>query len=664
MTEQTLHHKITEYHQWRMMLADTIVSYRDWLVRSESSNSLQELRLSDFVDMLRRDRLILALVAEFSRGKTETINALFFANYAQRLLPSEAGRTTMCPTEILWEEGEEPCIKLLPIESRLNDDSLTYYKSMPQAWRKFRLDINDPDDMRKTLRMLVEKKEVPLEEAIKLGLWAPKDASNALQNRHFIEIPVWRHAIVNFPHPLLKSGLIVIDTPGLNALGTEPELTHKIIPNAHAVLFITATDTGITQSDMQIWNEYIREQAKYKLVVLNKIDVLWDDLKSEGEIAREVDRQVSHTANELMLPKQQIFTISAQKGLLAKIKKDTALLKKSGIDVLENELSKQLTESKFEIIGSTVAVEVSNMVKASRKLVQHKLDAARKNFNELKGALGEHQSVFGELLAKAQLDKQRYEASLPAFIEAEQKINRIGKKLLRHLSVAYLESSVAENRKAIEESWTTIGLNNGMRGLMKQANELAIYVTTESNNIRRLVHHIYDLFRTQHGFEISHPPELDIRPLIDRMEHLDKITQDFCNDPINLLTEKRFLIRRFLVSLGAETQRAYEDSYNQTERWIHTVINNLRTEIETHKESLELRLKGLTDAKNSGDALNKQLATIGADYKNLNAQAKLLDESLLKLMRASHQANQIKQQKAEREQQLKTFSFEGLNLPA
>lgn len=664
MSNQTLQYKISQYHQWRMILADTITTYRDWLVRSDSSNSLQELRLTDFVNMLRKDRLVLALVAEFSRGKTETINALFFADYEQRLLPSEAGRTTMCPTEILWDDGDEPCIKLLPIETRQNEDSLAYYKNLPQAWKKFRLDLDNPDSMRTTLRKLVERKDVSIEEAIKLGLWTPKDPNNAMQNRHMIEVPVWRHAIVNFPHPLLKDGLIVIDTPGLNALGTEPELTHKIIPNAHAVLFITATDTGITQSDMQIWNEYIRDQAKYKLVVLNKIDVLWDDLKSASEIAREIDHQVSHTANELMLPKQQIFTLSAQKGLLAKIKKDDALLKRSGVDVLESELSKQLTESKLEIIGSTVAVEVGDMIKASRKVLQVKVDHKRAQFNELKEALGQHQSVFGDLLAKAQLDKQRYEASLPAFVEAEQKINRIGKKLLRHLSVAYLESSVAENKKEMKDSWTTMGLNQGIKGLMKQANELAIYVTTESNNIRRLAHHIYDIFRTNHGFEISPPPEFDMKELLERMEELERVTKDFCNDPINVLTEKRFLIRRFFVSLGAETQRAYQDGYNKTERWIHSVINNLRSEIESHKEALDLRHKGLLEAKNSSDSLHQQLTSISAEYKSLVAQAKLLDDALLKLMKATHNANLIKQQKAEREQQMKSLSFEGLQLPA
>ena len=34
----------------------------------------------------------------------------------------------MCPTEIFWDEREEPSIKLLPIDTRASDDLLTYLK--------------------------------------------------------------------------------------------------------------------------------------------------------------------------------------------------------------------------------------------------------------------------------------------------------------------------------------------------------------------------------------------------------------------------------------------------------------------------------------------------------------------------------------------------------
>ena len=118
-----LHQQIADFQQWREQLSQTISEYRQWLETTNSSDSLQDLRLFDMMETLRKDHLVLAFVAEFSRGKTETINALFFADYNQRLLPSEAGRTTMCPTEIFWDEREEPCIKLLPIETRKREHS-------------------------------------------------------------------------------------------------------------------------------------------------------------------------------------------------------------------------------------------------------------------------------------------------------------------------------------------------------------------------------------------------------------------------------------------------------------------------------------------------------------------------------------------------------------
>ena len=96
-----------------------------------------------------------------------------------------------------------------------------------------------------------------------------------------VEIPAWRHAMISYPHPLLKSGLIVLDTPGLNALGTEPELTLSMIPNAHAVLFLLAMDTGVTKSDLEVWQKYVQPAATRRIAVLNKIDLMWDELKTD-----------------------------------------------------------------------------------------------------------------------------------------------------------------------------------------------------------------------------------------------------------------------------------------------------------------------------------------------------------------------------------------------
>ena len=96
-------------------------------------------------------------------------------------------------------------------------------------------------------------RSVPLQEARALGFWSDKGGPGAGLTPDadgMVQVPAWRRAIVNLPHPLLKQGLVILDTPGLNAVGAEPELTINLIPQAHAGgLRILAADTGVTRSD-------------------------------------------------------------------------------------------------------------------------------------------------------------------------------------------------------------------------------------------------------------------------------------------------------------------------------------------------------------------------------------------------------------------------------
>ena len=633
---ETLQTKIGEYQEWRSSLSNTISAYRDWLAKSDHTDAVQELRLYDVLEMLKNDQLVMAILGEFSRGKTETINALFFADFNQRLLPSEPGRTTMSPTEIFWDAREEPSIKLLPIETRVSDDSLTYLKTTPNAWKKFRLNLNSPDEMKEMLLKLIEQKEVSQDEAEKYGLFDPQDISMAQQlaKHGLVKIPVWRHAIINYPHPLLKSGLVIIDTPGLNTFGAEPELTLNIIPNAHAVLFLTATDTGVTQSDMQIWNEFIKGRAKYKLVLLNKVDMLWDDLKSKQQVANEIDRQINMTAHQLGIAPESVFAVSAQKALVAKIKKDPALLERSGLVALEATLGNQIIQAKHEILGRTVASECSVMIKNSRKHLQQQLTSIREQITELHTLRGQNMDASKLILDKVSADRKRYEASISTFNQANDKITHLGKKLLRHLSRSYLDTTLAESRRAMGDCWTTVGLNLGMRSLMKQANSLAAHINNEGQTIKKLADNVYKVFQTNHGFEVSNPPELEMSNFTNNISALEKITSDFCADPINVLTEKHFLIRKFFLGLGMQAQKIFELAEKDCQRWLEDVLGKLKTQMNDHKDRLDQRTKNLTEARASMEALEFRLAIIEAEYVAITKQIQSLDTMLLQLMKA------------------------------
>ncbi len=239
----TLAHQFEQYGAWRTGVLQSLAEFQSWLQQHDLYDAQADDRVQRIQSVLRSDRLKVAFIAEFSRGKSELINAIFFADYGRRILPSSAGRTTMCPTELRYDEGEPPCIRLLPIETRLQEastaDFLEAGTSAPH-WHSVPLDPSSPEGMLDAFQHVVQTVRVTPQQAEELGLYHENDpdAAYAVDAEGMVEISRWRHAVINFPHPLLRQGLVILDTPGLNAIGTEPELTLRLIPDAHVVVFV------------------------------------------------------------------------------------------------------------------------------------------------------------------------------------------------------------------------------------------------------------------------------------------------------------------------------------------------------------------------------------------------------------------------------------------
>ena len=145
------------------------------------------------------------------------------------------------------------------------------------------------------LAAVTRTKFVSVEAARALGFWRddnPEDNPPRTADGQ-VEVPAWRHAAINYPHPLLKRGLVVLDTPGLNAIGAEPELTLSLLPAAHGVIFICGADTGVKKSDLEVCRDHLGGQAMARYVVLNKIDALADPLLSPEAVRAQIDNQPS-----------------------------------------------------------------------------------------------------------------------------------------------------------------------------------------------------------------------------------------------------------------------------------------------------------------------------------------------------------------------------------
>lgn len=620
------------YSAWRSRLAAHVGELQNWLGQNELSDAQSDLRLTQLLDRLREDRLNVAFVAEFSRGKSELINAIFFADYGNRMLPSSAGRTTMCPTELLFDGNKLPCIELLPIQTRSSNSSVSEYKRFPDEWTQVPLDTNSPDAMQDALRHVSETTRVTPAEATRLGFAVGEAQADlyTVGSDGLVEVPRWRHAMINFPHPLLKQGLVILDTPGLNAIGAEPELTLSLLPNAHAVLFILAADSGVTQSDMAIWREHIcggGVARRGRMVVLNKIDGQWDELKTQDEIDAEIQRQVEASADILELPVAQVFPVSAQKGLVAKINGDAALLEKSRLPLLEAALSKELIPAKRDIVCDSTEGEFGDVSRRVRGLLDSRMDGLREQLTELTELRGKNKGVVEYMMGKVRAEKDEFESGLQRYYAVRSVFSTLTNNLFGHLGLDVLRQLTHETRATMDEAVFSKTLSDAMANFFARSREALTKSSGEIGEILAMMEAVYKKFTVEHGLKLGSPTSFSLLRYEKELDRLQAWCNDHLNTMISLMThDKKNITQKFFEEVAVQVRRAFEHANRDAEVWLRAVMAPMETQVREHQIQLKRRLESIKRIHQATDTLEDRIAELEGVEATLKQQIAALEE--------------------------------------
>ncbi len=649
MTKHGIIEDFEAYSDWRKQVRNVIKKYRDVAKAEDLTNANSEQRLNQIISTLNDDKLYIAFVAEFSRGKSELINAIFFATLGKRVLPSSAGRTTMCPSELMYDDQFEPSIRLLPIDTRSTGTSIQEYKSMPEEWSDYPLDIDSPEQIAEVLNHITEVNTVKPGHAENLGLHITTDEGHEdglhVDENGEVEIPRWRHAIINFPHPLLDKGLVILDTPGLNALGAEPELTLNMLASAHGVMFILAADTGVTKSDLAVWRDHINmgeltSSKKGRLVILNKIDVLWDDLREQKEITAEINKQVKETAKILNVEDKMIFPVSAQKALTAKIRNKNKLLKKSRILDLEDALSDMLIPAKRDIVTDNVERDMADMDKSIQLVILQRLAGVDEHISELAGLSNKNTEVIENMLLKVKNDKEHLERSLQRFQATRSIFTRQTVALYQHLDPKAMETTIAKTRKNMKISFTSRGIKSAMTKFFASVYEAFDAAADQSNEIKELMQGVYSKFQEEHGLVNIRPGGYSTRKYLREIKRLEQSSERFVKTTSLVMLDQGVITDRFFDSVSSRIRQIFQKANKDADNWLKTIMSPMESQIREHQIQLRRRLESIKRIHKASDTLEDRLSELkyvrdgiieqGSKMKHINRKMKAIlakDES-------------------------------------
>jgi hypothetical protein len=626
-----------QHGTWRREFALRLKLLAEWMKENDLLDAAVEERLRRLENQVRSEKVMVAFVAEFSRGKSEMINAVFFAGYGRRIMPASAGRTTMCPTEMGYDPEVPPCLRLLPIETRLQPQALMEWRMVPEKWTRFDLDVNNPQQLAKSLEKVAETRKVTPEEARALGFWhsqSPED-NPTLDAQGLVEVPKWRHALINIAHPLLKQGLVILDTPGLNAIGAEPELTVSLIPQAHAVVFILGADTGVTKSDLTIWREHLITDPKdtdARLVVLNKIDTLWDALSTPEQIQTQIERQKANTAEILGIPADQVIAVSAQKGLVAKVTEDAELLAQSCLPTLEQELAHGIMGKRQAILGKAMAAGISELRLETGRVINIRRRDLTEQMIELRGLQGKNNTVIKHMRSRISNEQAEFDLG-GAKIHAVRSVHL---KLLREvfgiLGSKALKAEMSELTGALMQRGLKLGVKKAYGDTFGRLRGNLHKVQSLVGEIQAMLAGSFRQLNAEHGFSLQAPVEPQMAPYLVDLDQAERSHLQYLGIGNAFKLAQPEFADRLVRALSTRLRGIHELALADVELWSKSAAAQLDAQLRERRRNFTRRIEAIDRIQQATGGLEERISEIeqhGGALNQLDAKLFELTEYLM-----------------------------------
>lgn len=623
--------QLDKFAYWRKNFAGQMAGFGEWLAAQDLLDTAVQDHLQRLENLLRGDKVCVAFVAEFSRGKSELINAVFFAHYGRRIMPAAPGRTTMCPAELGYDAALPPCLRLLPVETRSQPYSLAEWRSRPSIWVQIPLDVNDPDQLALAMTHVAQVRKVSVQEARSLGFWsdAPEADNPACDAQGLVEIPKWRHALINMAHPLLKQGLVIVDTPGLNAVGTEPELTVNLIAQAHAVVFLLAADTGVTKSDLSIWKEHLlpcHREGDAHLVVLNKIDTLWGSLDSGTEVQAQLNRQRTQSAQILDIDPARIVPLSAQKGLMAKIESNAALLKNSGLPLFEDLLAQGILAHRQSILRSVVGDGVNKL----RGQVQRSIQIRRRDLDEqmleLRSLRGKNTTVIESMRVRIQQEQRTFEASTAKILAIRTVHLKLMNQAFQLLGATSLRRELAQLSGALEHSGLKIGVRKVYASTFESLRELGQQAKVAASEIQTMLASTFKELNAEFGFSLQAPGDLQLHDFDRELAQIEESYLQYLGFGHSLKLANSLFGQRMVKALGMRLRAVFESAANDLDLWSKSATSQLDAQLKERKRSFARRIEAVDRINEAASGLMERIAEIESAEQQLTGLEQRLEQ--------------------------------------
>jgi hypothetical protein len=654
--KHALTERLAQLRSWRHNIHMQITRIGDVLRDNAFATPAIDATLDQLSARALAERVTMVFIAEIARGKSELVNAMFFTDLGRRLLPTGLGRTTRCVTEIRFDRDIKTSIRLLPIETRESPRTFAELANDPTVWTTVLFDADQPESVTRALATLSETRRISLVDAVSWGLHG--DGVSALTDDDGVKtavVPRWRHAIVNFPHPLLDAGLVILDTPSLSWFAAEPELARHRVESADGVALVLDITEGVTKRDFAVWREYLdgaRSAAERKfnddarpseerppqarVVVLNKIDDLDIDPDLKGDAAerallKEIDRRVIEIADRLQTAPINVVPISAKLGLIGKLANDHDKAIKSRLYQLERALTSNLPRTRQDGLNDEIIQTLSDLLESSQAALDEERFKTLESLSELSDLRQKNQTLLSSIAARTQSRQERVFNTLSELRSIKATHLRLGEDLAGVTSVEAARRDIDRTKKAIVASLAPSSTLDAVEKYFRVTEEKLDAINLKVEEIRALFANLGNKLKSDFG--IKDTARFNVAPFPTQRFHTefnkvrDEASPEFSNATSVLMSRGSTLARQFDENVAARTVRIFEIAQRETVTWVRGLYKSLERPLEDAYRRLEARTDSIDKVRLAEIDLAEQIALLQAQLDVLKRKHGALAEA-------------------------------------
>ena len=420
---------------------------------SEVINDLNMSSASENLDKLSKkvnnDTFKIQVIGTFKNGKSTFINSLL----GEAVLPAYALPCTAVINEVKYGENKEAILYFRnPLPENL-PASIS-----PKAFAHMQ-----KHNMKDVPPLRIEYSELEDYVVIPMG----EDPKEMLLESPYEKVELF------WPLEMLKEGVEIIDSPGLEEDDTRTRVTMDYLTKADAILFVLTADKLCSKAELDFIENNLHEFGfTDPFFIVNRFDLIPDNQR-EG-IMRFAKMKLSEFSTN------EIFYVSAQQALDGEVQGNPALYEKSQMGAFTKRLSEFLTKDKGKIKLSQPARELKRilnnealykvipnqraMLDSSLEEVKARYDAAKPRLEMLRT---KKEQVISELKLKIEQSKNEFKRAynrnclsvaemIPGWINAFQPKNKfsvIPAKSKATVVISEITEHVAGKLEAQQKEW-------------------------------------------------------------------------------------------------------------------------------------------------------------------------------------------------------------------